>query len=119
MAASDSAGGTILITVTAGDASLTPLQLIAAAVIVVLEGDSGVVSSTSTTQTTTDVPKMTVASGVNASAGANVGEAAPSVALKTPFSDHQPVVNCRFSNHDESLYDKYMIRRECKCTMIL
>ena len=102
----DSAGGLIPSTAPAGDASLTPLQPITAAVNLEMEGGSGVVSSTATTQPTTDVPSMLGASGVTASASADAGEAASSVALKTPFPFQQPVVNCWFSNHDESLYDK-------------
>ena len=106
LAAFDSAGGLIPSTAPAGDASLTPLQPITSTVNTEIEGGSGVVSSTATTQPTTDVPSMLGASGVTASASAYAGEAASSVALNTPFPFQQPVVNCRFSNHDESHYDK-------------
>ena len=55
---SDYAGGTIPSTAPAGDASLTPLQPISAAVNVGMEGDSGVVSAKYTTQPNTDLPSM-------------------------------------------------------------
>ena len=58
LAASDSAGGLIPSTAPAGDALLTPMQPITAAINVGMEGGSGVVIATSTTQLTTDVPSM-------------------------------------------------------------
>ena len=104
--ASDFVGGPLLSTSTAGDASLTPLKPISTAANVGMEGGSGVVSATATTQPSTDFPSILGVSVVTASDSADAGEAASSVALKTPFPFQQPVVNCWFSNNDESLYDK-------------
>ena len=106
VAASGSGAGQIPSTTPAGYVLLTPLQPTAAAVNVGMEGVSGVVSATATTQPTNDVPSMFGLSGVTSSAGAYVGGAVSSVALNTPFPSQQPVVNCRFSNHDEYLYDE-------------
>ena len=106
LAASDSAGGPIPSTAPAGDVSLKPLVPITAANHMEMEGGSGVVSATATTQPTSDLPSMLGAIDVTTSAGADAGEGASSVALNTPFLVQQPVVSCQFSNHDDSLYDK-------------
>ena len=106
MAAPDSTGGPIPSTAPSGDVLLTPLQPIAAGVNVGMEWVSVVVSATSTTQITPDVLSMTGASGGTFSVSAEMEGAVSSVALNTPFPAQQPVVNCRFSNHDEYLYDE-------------
>ena len=85
---------------------MTPLKPISTAANVGMEGGSGVVIPTAATQPITDFPGILGVSVVTASDSADAGEAASPVALNTPFPFQQPVVNCQFSNHDESIYDK-------------